>query len=83
MDAPGRARPGLDSSEAADMVYALLSPDGHRILTVERGWTADRHKRWIARTLSTLLRTAHQPPASTDKAAEPGSPGSAAAKRTR
>ena len=83
LDARGALDPGLDSSEAADMVYALLSPDGHRILTVERGWTADRHKRWIARTPSTLLRTAHQPPASTDKAAEPGSPGSAAAKRNR
>ena len=65
------------------MVYALLSPDVHKILTVERGWTADRHERWIARTPSTLLRTGHRPPASTDKAAEPGSPGSAATKRTR
>ena len=83
LDARGALDPGLDSSEAADMVYALLSPDGHRILTVERGWTADRHKRWIARTLSTLLRTGHRPPASPDKAAEPGSPGSAATKRTR
>jgi len=78
LDAPGRARPGLDSSEAADMVCALLSPDVHRILTVERGWTADRHERRIARTPSTLLRTGHRPPASPDKAAEPGSPGSAA-----
>jgi hypothetical protein len=65
------------------MVHALLSPDVHRILTVERGWTANRYERWIARTLSTLLRTGHRPPASPDKAAEPGSPGSAAAKRTR
>ena len=45
----GALDPGLDSSEAADMVYALLSPDVHKILTVERGWTADRHERWIAR----------------------------------
>jgi len=79
----GALDPGLDSSEAADMVYALLSPDVHRILTVERGWTANRYERWIARTLSTLLRTGHRPPASPDKAAEPGSPGSAAAKRNR
>ena len=68
---------------AAGVVYALLSPDMHRILAVERGWTADRHERWIARILSTLLRTCHRPPASPDKAAEPGSPGSAATKRTR
>jgi hypothetical protein len=50
LDAPGALDPGLDSSEAADMVYALLSPDVHRILTVERGWTGDRYERWIART---------------------------------
>ena len=59
MDARGALDPGLDSSEAADMVYALLSPDVHKILTVKRGWTADRHKRRIARTPSTLLRTGH------------------------
>ena len=41
------------------MVYALLSPDVHKILTVKRGWTADRHKRRIARTPSTLLHTGH------------------------
>jgi len=55
----------------------------HRILTVEQGWTTDRYERRIARTLSTLLRTGHRPPASPDNAAEPGSPGHAATKRTR
>jgi hypothetical protein len=65
------------------MVYAPLSPDVHRILTAERGWTADRYQRWIARTLSTLLRTGPRPPASPDNAAEPGSPGHAATKGTR
>src|SRR2546427_8985751 len=56
--------PGLDISEAADIVYALLSPDLHRILTVERGWDAGRYQRWIARSLSSLLPTGHRPPAS-------------------
>lgn len=83
LDARGALDPGLDSSEAADMVYALLSPDVHRILTVERGWTADRYERWIARTLSTLLRPGHRPPASPGKPAGPRSPGSAAAKHSR
>ena len=55
LQAQGALDPGLDSSEAADMVYALLSPDVHRILTVERGWPADRYERWIARSLSALL----------------------------
>jgi AcrR family transcriptional regulator len=53
----GALDPGLDIDEADDIVYALLSPEVHRILTVERGWPADRYERWIARSLSTLLRT--------------------------
>ena len=63
LDAIGALDPGLDKAEAADMVYALLSPDVHRILTVERGWPADRYERWIARSLSTLLPTGRRPPA--------------------
>jgi len=54
--ARGALDPGLDKSEAADMVYATLSPDVHRILTVERGWDGDRYERWIARSLGALLR---------------------------
>src|SRR6516225_1692721 len=50
-------------AEAADIVYALLSPEVHRILTVERGWPADRYERWIARSLATLLPADQRPPA--------------------
>jgi AcrR family transcriptional regulator len=53
--------PGLRTAEAADIVYALLSPEVHRILTVERGWPADRYERWLARSLATLLRTTASP----------------------
>jgi AcrR family transcriptional regulator len=56
LDATGALDPGLDKTEAADIVYALLSPDVYRILTVERGWDADRYERWIARSLGALLR---------------------------
>jgi AcrR family transcriptional regulator len=45
----------LDTDEANDIVYTLLSPEVHLILTVERGWPADRYERWIARSLSALL----------------------------
>jgi AcrR family transcriptional regulator len=55
LDARGALDPGVDKAEAADIAYALLSPEVHRILTVERGWPADRYERWIARSLSTLL----------------------------
>jgi AcrR family transcriptional regulator len=81
--ATGALHPGLDKAEATDIVYALLSPDMHRILTVERGWPADRYERWIARSLRALLRTGPRPPASPDKSAKPGSPASAATKHAR
>ena len=66
LQARGVLDPDLDTSEAADIVYALLSPDVHRILTVERRWDADRYERWVARSLSSLLPTSHRPPASPD-----------------
>jgi AcrR family transcriptional regulator len=62
--ARGALDPDLGTSEAADAVYALLSPDLHRILTVERGWDADRYERWIARCLGSLLPAGHWPPPS-------------------
>jgi AcrR family transcriptional regulator len=54
----GELDPALDSAEAADIVYVLLSPDVYRILTVERDWPADRYERWVARSLNALLRPA-------------------------
>jgi TetR/AcrR family transcriptional regulator, regulator of autoinduction and epiphytic fitness len=57
LDARGALDPGLGKAEAADIAYALLSPEVHRILTVERGWPADRYERWIARSLATLMPT--------------------------
>src|SRR6516225_7758304 len=63
LDARGALDPGLDQTEAADIIYALLSPEVHRILTVERGWSADRYERWIARSLGSLLPAGLRPPA--------------------
>jgi AcrR family transcriptional regulator len=48
--------PDLDRSKAADMVYAFMAPDVHRILTVERGWTSRDYQSWIVRCLLSLLR---------------------------
>jgi len=86
LDARSALDPGLDNSEAADIVYALLSPEVHRILTVERGWPADRYERWIARSLATLLPAGQRPPANPaskpPEQANPGDPAPAAAKHT-
>jgi AcrR family transcriptional regulator len=48
--------PELQFSDAADITYAVLSPDVHRILTTERGWTAAQYEQWLIRSLSLLLR---------------------------
>jgi TetR/AcrR family transcriptional regulator, regulator of autoinduction and epiphytic fitness len=63
LQATGALDPSLGTSEAADIIYALLSPEVHKILTVERGWPADRYERWIARSLATLLPAGPRPPA--------------------
>jgi AcrR family transcriptional regulator len=62
LEARGLLDPGLDTAEAADMVYALMSPEVYRILTVERGWPADRYERWIARSLTALMRPGYAGP---------------------
>lgn len=49
---------GLTEPEAADIVYTLMSPETHRILTVERGWRPDRYEQWLATALRALLLTA-------------------------
>ena len=51
----GALDPTLDPSEAADFVYLLWSPDTHRILTVERGWTPAQYEAWLAHALGRTL----------------------------
>lgn len=46
---------GLAETEAADIVYTLMSPEVHRILTVERGWSPGRYEQWLATALHALL----------------------------
>ena len=42
--------------QAVDITYVALSPDVHRILTVERGWTTDQYEQWIVRSLGMLTK---------------------------
>jgi AcrR family transcriptional regulator len=53
--ARGTLDPSLEPSEAADVVYLLLSPDTHRILTLERRWTPQQYETWLASTLGRTL----------------------------
>jgi AcrR family transcriptional regulator len=56
LDGLGALDPDLDPADAADIVYLVMSPDAHRILTTERGWSGDKYERWITRALGALLR---------------------------
>jgi AcrR family transcriptional regulator len=40
-------RPGLSISEAGERYCVLASPDLYYLLTVDMGWSADRHRRWL------------------------------------
>jgi AcrR family transcriptional regulator len=47
----------VDADTAADTVWALASPELHRLLTKTRGWSRARYSGWLAETLAaTLLR---------------------------
>jgi hypothetical protein len=50
---PGHKR----RAEPEDIVYTLLSPEVHRILTIVRRWSADRYERWLARSFRALMVT--------------------------
>lgn len=53
----GALTDAVTETEAADIIYALFSPEMYRIFCVERGWPHDRYGRW----LSTALRDALLP----------------------
>jgi AcrR family transcriptional regulator len=48
-------RENVSAKVAADIVYAIGSPETYRLLTVDRGWSADRFERWYADALGRLL----------------------------
>jgi AcrR family transcriptional regulator len=58
----------LEYPDAVDMTYLALSPDVHRILTIERGWTPEQYQQWLVRALGLLLR--REPPAAGNAGAE-------------
>ena len=53
--ASGLLREGLDSASAADLLWALASPDTFRSFTVLRGWSARRYERWLRDTLQATV----------------------------
>lgn len=48
-------RPDLTESEAADIVYVLMSPEVYRLMVDDRGWSPDAYESWLARSLIAQL----------------------------
>ena len=53
--ANGPLRRGMTDADAAAIVWTLTSPEVHRLLRSERGWTEERYKEWLAETLRRTL----------------------------
>jgi len=51
----GALRPGLTEREAADVIHAIMSPEMYQLLVVDRGWTPERYRHWLAATLTQQL----------------------------
>ena len=50
-----KLRDGLDLASAADILYAVGSPETYQLLVVDRGWSRARFERWYGDTLDRLL----------------------------
>lgn len=55
LQAAGGLRAGLSVDEAADVIWATNSSELYVLLTVDRGWPADRYERWLAEAWCRLL----------------------------
>jgi hypothetical protein len=50
------ARAGLSAEQAADVMFALLSPELYLLLVRDRGWSPERWEEWTRELLRTQLR---------------------------
>jgi AcrR family transcriptional regulator len=55
LSADGSLTSGYTLAEAADIFYALTSPETFLVLTRERGWPRARYEKWLARILTASL----------------------------
>ena len=51
----GSLREGLDLEAAADILYAIGSPETYQLLVTDRGWSPSRFEAWYGETLDRLL----------------------------
>jgi len=53
--ANGPLRGDIGVEEAATIAWTVASPEVHRLLRAERGWTVERYRDWLAMTLTRTL----------------------------
>jgi AcrR family transcriptional regulator len=53
--AVGDLHPALGATRAVDIMWTIGSPEVHQQLTVDRGWSQQDYRNWLATTLQTLL----------------------------
>ena len=51
----GSLRPGVDADTARDVLYTYLSVELYELLVLERGWTVDRYRDFLATALIAAL----------------------------
>lgn len=51
----GALRPGLTTEKAADVIYTLQSPTVHDSMVLDRGWTPESYRDWLADLLARAL----------------------------
>jgi AcrR family transcriptional regulator len=51
----GVLRPGLAAEEARDLLWTLNALAVHDLLVVQRGWSPERYRNWLAATLARAL----------------------------
>src|SRR6266446_383888 len=51
----GPLRDGMSVDDAAAIVWTVASPEVHRLLRAERGWTVERYRDWLVTTLTRTL----------------------------
>ena len=50
-----RLRPGLDETDAADVVWVLNDPVHFHMLVIGRGWPDEKFQKWLTRALEAEL----------------------------
>jgi AcrR family transcriptional regulator len=51
----GALGPGLRERDAADIIYAIASPEVYGLLVLDRGWSGERYEKWLRSILSDQL----------------------------